>query len=189
MALETLQAEVGSPTDMNVSLFDLILPPYEWSQIFKTASDKDVQKMALSIKTYGLLHRITVWDNGQGKFIILGGLTRYAAFRFLYHSTNDEKWAYIPASVFGNDQIDRLDAKRIFLISNTDQRRSSIREIINAYYHLLKIEKQRAYYGSGIFARDAAAKEAQVAPSKFSMYLKLKNLIPELKEKRRRGKC
>jgi len=67
MALENLQTAVGSPADMLIPLKDLILPPYDWTQIFKTASDKDVQKMALSIKTYGLLHRITVWDNGHGK--------------------------------------------------------------------------------------------------------------------------
>ena len=91
MALDTLQKAVGSPTDMDVSLFDLILPPYEWSQIFKPASHQDIQKMALSIKTYGLLHRLTVWEREGGKYLILGGLTRYAAIRELYYKRKEKQ--------------------------------------------------------------------------------------------------
>ena len=180
VGIENLNAIIGTPADMSVNIFDLIVPPYEWTQIFKSPSKKDIRKMALSIETYGLLHRVTLWDNGHNKFIILGGLTRIAAFHYLYDSTNNDKWQFIPAAVYAHDQIDMLDAKRIFIISNTDQRRTSTRDTINAYYHLIKLEKQKAFYGSGIFARDAAAKLANVPSATFSMYLKLMNLIPQL---------
>ena len=114
--------------------------------------------------------------------MVLGGSTRAAAYRFLYNTTKDKKWAEIPAQVYAADQIDRIDAKRIFIVSNTDQRQMTTHNVAQAYYNLIKLEKQRAFYGSGIFSRDAAAKQANVSPTTFNNYLKLIKLITPLLE-------
>lgn len=178
--LDALNSIVGEPVEQDIPLSSLIPPPSDWSDIFKKADKKDVEKMAASIYKYGLLHRITLWENVNEKYMILGGSTRAAAFRFLYNKTHDEKWLNIPAKVYEPNQIDRIDAKRIFIVSNTDQRQMSTQNIAQAYYNLIKLEKQRAFYGSGIFSRDAAAKQANVSPTTFNNYLKLINLITPL---------
>ena len=178
--LDALNAVIGEPVEMEIPLTSLIPPPSDWSDIFKKADRKDIEKMAASIYKYGLLHRITLWQNVHEKYIILGGSTRAAAYRFLYNTTKDEKWATIPAKVYAPKQIDRIDAKRIFIVSNTDQRQMTTQNIAQAYYNLIKLEKQRAFYGSGIFSRDAAAKQANVSPTTFNNYLKLIKLITPL---------
>ena len=179
-SLDALNSIVGTPIEMEVPLTSLIPPPSDWSDIFKKADTKDIQKMAASIYKYGLFHRITLWQHMNGKYMILGGSTRAAAYNFLYNTTKDEKWAEIPAQVYAANQIDRIDAKRIFIVSNTDQRQMTTHNIAQAYYNLIKLEKQRAFYGSGIFSRDAAAKQANVSPTTFNNYLKLIKLIAPL---------
>ena len=180
--LDALNSIVGVPIEREVPLASLIPPPSDWSDIFKKADEKDIKKMAASIYEYGLLHRVTLWQNANDKYIILGGSTRTAAYRFLYNTTKDKKWSAIPAKVYAADQIDKIDAKRIFIVSNTDQRQMSTQNIAQAYYNLIKLEKQRAFYGSGIFSRDAAAKQANVSPTTFNNYLKLIKLITPLLE-------
>ena len=178
--LDSLNSVVGLPIEKEVELNNLIFPPSEWIEIFKKASEPDIKKMAASIYQYGLFHRITLWERGDDKYMILGGATRYTAYRYLYKITAEEKWSKIPAKIYTRKQIDEIDAKRIFIISNTDQRQMSTRNIANAYYNLLKLEKEKSFYGSGIFSRDAAAKQANVSPATFNNYLKLLELIPEL---------
>lgn len=178
--LDALNSIIGEPVERDVPLSSLIPPPSDWSDIFKKADKKDIEKMAASIYKYGLLHRITLWQNLNDKYIILGGSTRAAAYRFLYNKTKDEQWSEIPAKVYAHDQIDKIDAKRIFIVSNTDQRQMSTQSIAQAYYNLIKLEKQRAFYGSGIFSRNAAAKQANVSPTTFNNYLKLIKLISPL---------
>ena len=185
--LSELNSVVGVPVEREIPLSSLIPPPSDWADIFKKADKKDIEKMAASIYRYGLLHRITLWENANEKYMILGGSTRAAAFRFLYSTTKDEKWAKIPAKVYAPNQIDKIDAKRIFIVSNTDQRQMTTKNIAQAYYSLIKLEKERAFYGSGIFSRDAAAKQANVSPTTFTNYLKLIKLISPLLEEIDKG--
>ena len=182
ISLSALNSVVGLPVESDIELEKLIEPPKEWTDIFTKASELDIQKMAASIYQYGLLHRITVWQQDNEKFIILGGMTRTAAFRYLYKFTLDKKWSSIPAKIYSENQLDEIDAKRIFIVSNTDQRQMSTKNISFAYYNLIKLEKERAFYGSGIYSRDAAAKQANVSPTTFNNYLKLVDLYPPLLE-------
>ena len=187
--LSSVNSVVGQPQEMQVDVNVLTNPPEEWTKNFTSASDTEIQKMAMSIYKYGLLHRITVWQRDEENFMILGGMTRTAAFKYLYKITNDEKWLKIPARVYAADQIDEIDANRIFIVSNTDARQMSTKNIAFAYYNLIKLEKQRAFYGSKIYSRDAAAKQANVSPATFSNYLKLIELYPPFFEEIDNGNC
>ena len=180
---------VGQPQEMEIEIDSLIAPPEDWIKNFAVASDIEIQKMAMSIYKYGLLHRITVWQQADNNFMILGGMTRTAAFKYLYEVTGDKKWLKIPAKVYMADQIDKIDANRIFIISNTDSRQMSTKNVAFAYYDLIKLEKQRAFYGSKIYARDAAAKQANVSPATFNNYLKLIELYPPLFDEIDNGNC
>lgn len=180
---ETLQVDqlnkvVGEPTEMDVQLQLLKKVPEEWN-CFPTATTDDIIKMCASIEKYGLLHRITLWEQ-DGGYIILGGNTRAACYSYLYSQTKDEKYSAIPALVYNNAQLTEIDAHRIFIVSNTDQRKMSAMTISRAYADLLKLEKEKAFYGSGRFARDAAAEQAGVGHSSFARYLHLLQLYPPL---------
>ena len=188
-SLDNLNTVVGEPKEMQVSLKSLVLPPEDWTTIFSQASSSDIQKMAASIYQYGLLHRITVWQQSDDSFMILGGITRTAAFKYLYEITNDEKWLSIPAKVYATDQIDKIDANRIFIVSNTDARNMTVKNVAFAYYNLIKLEKQRTFYGSKIYSLNAAAKQVNVAPSTFNNYLKLIELYPPFFDEIDNGNC
>jgi len=178
VSLSSLNSVVGQPEEIQVDINNLANPPEKWIKNFTAASDIEIQKMAMSIYKYGLLHRITVWQQEDGNFMILGGMTRTAAFKYLYEITNNKKWLKIPAKVYLAEQIDELDANRIFIISNTDARQMSTRSIAFAYYDLIKLEKRRSFYGSKIYSRDVAAKQVNVSPTTFNNYLKLIELYP-----------
>ena len=171
---------VGQAYDKDIETSLLIRANHEWD-LFPAPSRDTVYRMAASIDQYGLLHRITVWEQPDGKYMILGGHTRFEAFKWLADNTHEPKYDKIPARVYKADQLTEDDAHRIFLVSNTDQRTLSASVIANAYMDLLKLEKEHAFYGSGIYSRVAAAKQADVSTTTFNLYLAFGKLIPELK--------
>ena len=56
--LDALNAVIGEPVEMEIPLTSLIPPPSDWSDIFKKADRKDIEKMAASIYKYGILRRL-----------------------------------------------------------------------------------------------------------------------------------
>ena len=186
--LEPLKQIVGDMSELDIPREHIIMPYPEWAQRFPAATADDIKKMAASIYRYGLLHRITVWEKDEGKYMILGGSTRTAAFDYLFEVTGDGKYKTIPCKVYQRNQIDEIDAHRIFLISNTDQRLMSLRTVTGAYYDLISLEKQKSFYGSGIYSRDAAAKQANVSPTTFTRYLSIgQKLYPPLFDEANEG--
>ena len=65
----------------------------------------------------------------------------------------------------------------------------STKNIAFAYYNLIKLEKQRSFYGSKIYSRDNAAKQVKVSPTTFNNYLKLIELYPPFFDEIDNGKC
>lgn len=170
---------VGEPFEDDIPVNMLYPVPKEWN-CFPTALEDDVLTMCASISKYGLFHRITLWQTDTNKYMILGGNTRTTCFRKLFEATEEKKWLKIPALIYKKEQLTEIDANRIFLVSNTDQRKMSTQIISTAYCDLMKLEKKNSFYGSGIFSRDAAAKQAKTSSTSFSRYLHLSNLIQPL---------
>lgn len=177
--LDAINEIVGIAHEENIPRELLIPAPDEWN-VFPPATEDNIIKIAASIYKYGLLHRVTVWKQANGKYMILGGHTRTSCFDYLYEATKEKRYRVIPARVYDFSQLSEDDAHRIFIVSNTDQRTMSLQTITAAYCDLIKLEKKKAFYGSGIYARDAAAKQANVAPSTFSRYISLQKLIEPL---------
>lgn len=180
-ATNNIDEVVGQAYDKDIETSLLIKAKPEWD-LFPAASRDTVYRMAASIDQYGLLHRITVWEQSDGRYMILGGHTRFEAFKWLADNTHKPEYDKIPARVYRADQLTEDDAHRIFLVSNTDQRSLSTSVVTNAYMDLLKLEQEHAFYGSGVYSRTAAAKQADVSESTFALYLSFRKLIPELKQ-------
>ena len=185
-----IDAKVGKSYDKDIETSLLIKADPRWNSVngtegthlFPEPSMDTVLRMAASISQYGLLHRITVWERPGDRYMILGGHTRFEAFQWLSDNTHDPAYDTIPARVYRADQLTEDDAHRIFIVSNTDQRTLSASAVANAYMALFQLETQNAFYGSGIYSRAAAAKQADVSLSTFNLYLSFGQLIPELRQ-------
>ncbi len=177
--LDAINSVVGQAHEEDVPRELLVPAPEEWN-CFPEASEDAKIKIAASIYQYGLFHRITLWKQKNGKYMILGGHTRTAAFDYIYDATLDEKYKKLPALVYDYDQLTDIDAHRIFIVSNTDQRNMSVKTLSEAYNDLMKLEKTKAFYGSGLYARDAAARQANISPSLFNRYIHLLKLSDKL---------
>lgn len=177
--LSGINRVIGNPKDEFVDRNFMDPAPDEWN-CFPRATEEAIERMAASIRTYGLLHRVSVWKRQNGRYMILGGHTRTACYDYLYGLTNEQQYKYVPCLVYDSEQLTETDAHRIFLSSNTDQRTMSASVISKAYFDLISLEKKQAFYGSGIYARNAAAEQANVSVGLFSRYLKLRDLVPGL---------
>ena len=177
--LDNIDVVVGKAVEQDIQRDLLDFAPEEWN-CFPTATNDTILKMATSIYSFGLLHRVTVWQMDNGRYMILGGHTRTTCYDYLYEATKDDKYKTVPCLVYEHNQLSEDDAHRIFIVSNTDQRSLSVKTTTLAYCDLMKLEKKKAFYGSGIYSRDAAAKQANTTPTTFSRYLKLKDLDDKL---------
>ena len=184
-SLNTIDAVVGRPTEKLIPRELLVPAPEEWN-FFPKANDDKIREISESIRQYGLFHNITVWAQEDGKYMILGGHTRVACFDFLASPESGEedtaKWTKIPALVYGKDQISATDAKRIVIVSNTDQRDVSVAVRSKAYMNLFQLEREKAFYGSRFDPLLSAASQVKTSKTVFFRYLSLLKLIPELQE-------
>ncbi len=178
-SLETINRIIGDPQNEFVPRDKMDFAPEEWD-CFPKATEEAVGRMSASIQKYGLLHRVTVWRRPNGRYTILGGHTRTTCYDYLYKATKEDRYKYVPCLVYESEQLSEVDAHRIFLLSNTDQRAMPTSILTRAYCNLVELEKKQSFYGSGIYARTAAAKQANVSATAFGRYLKLRDLIPEL---------
>lgn len=179
-----LNEKVGKPDERLISRELLIPAPSGWN-CFPKATKAKIREISESIRQYGLFHNITVWEQADGSYMILGGHTRVACFDYLAGQDNGDlntKWSQIPALVYAKNQLTDIDAQRIIILSNTDQRELSAMTKARAYMNLLKLEKEKAFYGRYVDSMESAAALADVSRAGFYQYLCLLKLIPELQE-------
>ena len=190
-ALDTIDSVVGRPTEKEIPLELLVPAPTEWN-FFPKAGDDKILEMCESIDQYGLFHNITVWEQGNGTYMILGGHTRYACYEHLWNQADvpeeKQRWAKIPSLVYAKEQISEIDAKRIIIVSNTDQRDISAATKSRAYMNLFQLEREKAFYGSRFDPLASAASQADTSKTVFFRYLSLLKLIPELQDDVSNGK-
>lgn len=134
---------------MDIPLDKLVSAPRKWN-FFGQPNKVQYEDMVSSIYTYGLFHPITVWEQDNDKYMILGGHTRLSAFKDLYKVTSDKRFSTIPCNVYPKDKLDETDAKRIIILDNIAQRGNIItKDLARSYGELARLEKARGYYGSG----------------------------------------
>ena len=164
--------------------FETILPrdqlkpaPEAWNFFGKPEPDQ-YALIFQSIYKYGLWHPLTVWQQADGSYMILGGHTRNQAYQDLYDITPDEKYLSIPCKVYRHGQISETTARRIVILTNIAQRaqeKSRIR--IHCYTVMAQLEKQEAFYGSGTDVNTAVARLFGVSRIQVFRYRKLEHLI------------
>ena len=81
--------------------------PSEWN-FFGRPSPDQYALIFQSIYKYGLWHPITVWEQEDGHYMILGGHTRDLVYDELYQMTGDESYLKIPCKVYQHTQMVRV---------------------------------------------------------------------------------
>lgn len=154
--------------------------PDEWNFFRKPKADQ-YALIFQSIYKYGLWHPCTVWEQEDGTYMILGGHTRTLVYEELYEITHDEKYLQIPCKVYKHDQITAPTARRIVILTNIAQRAkedSAIR--IRCYSEMARLEKEEAFYGSGVDVNTAVSNLFGVSRSTVFFYRRLEKLIAPL---------
>lgn len=163
--------------------------PDEWNFFGKPNIDQ-YSLIVQSIYQYGLWHPLTVWEQDDGKYMILGGHTRDMAYGDLYTLTKDEKYLTIPCKVYKKEDLSPLDAQRIVILTNVAQRAQENPMVrVRCYVVMAKLEKQSARM------RDERIDVAEklcgifgVSRRQIFMYMRLTTLIPELMDELEKGK-
>lgn len=184
--LTDVDAFIGRPEEKLIPRELLVAAPNDWN-FFPPAPDTKIIEISESIRQYGLFHNITVWEQDDGKYMILGGHTRVACFDYLAKNPDEgedsSRWASIPALVYKKGQLTKEDAQRIIIVSNTDQRQISTAVRAESYKRLFELEKKNSFYGRHYRADLASATMAKVSLACFYRYLSLLKLIKPLQEK------
>ena len=151
--------------------------PSEWN-FFGRPSPDQYALIFQSIYKYGLWHPITVWEQEDGHYMILGGHTRDLVYDELYQMTGDESYLKIPCKVYQHTQISEVTARRIVILSNIAQRAQENPKLrIRCYCEMVRLEKMEAFYGSGIDTNAAVAKLFGVSRATVFFYRGLENLL------------
>lgn len=170
------------PSDFvaGIPLDKLVAAPKEWN-FFEPPNDEAWWNIVKTVHRYGLWNPITVWEQEDGTYMILGGHTRKRAFEYLYEETKDDRYLTIPATVYQKDTLDEDNARRIIILNNTAQRNRVPEKLRpRCFAELVELEKKKAFYGSGIDVKAAVAKASGTSRTTVFNYVNLKDLVPEL---------
>ena len=145
--------------------------------------DQKEEKIALlkeSILKDGLWHPITVWQQKDGSYMILGGHTRVSIYNELYEDTKDEKYRTIPCKIYKYEDLDETDAKRIVILNNVAQRgEMAIKCRTRCYVELARLTKEKAQ-GDRININEEVGKLTGTSKKTVIVYRKLANLNDDL---------
>lgn len=156
--------------------------PDEWNFFGRPRPDQ-YALIFQSVYKYGLWHPITVWEQEDGTYMILGGHTRDLVYDELYQMTNDPAYLQIQCKIYKRDSISEVTARRIVILTNIAQRAQENPKLrIRCYCEMARLEKMEAFYGSGIDTNAAVAKLFGVSRATVFFYRKLENLIDEFVE-------
>lgn len=180
--------EISGDTNVrNIKISDLISAPDEWN-FYKPLSDEKMSELIDSILKNGLLHPIVVWEQVDGKYMILAGHNRVRAYQYLYESSQDQTYAVIAALIKREKEITEEEAREIIIDTNWVQRQLSAieksRSIIEKYTVLRNksnYESKKGEYGQGRL-RDIVAEQYQISGRQVEEYRRLSRLITEFKE-------
>ncbi|MZQ74714.1 MAG: ParB N-terminal domain-containing protein [Peptoclostridium sp.] len=161
--------------------------PQEWN-FYKPLAEDKMDELIESIEQKGLLHPIVVWERAAeypepARYTILSGHNRVEAFRRLYESTGDRKYAVIMAHVKKPHEIDEEQAKEIVIDTNWVSRQLSAYEksqSIIRKYMILGSKEKKAH--ANILRRDIIAKEYNITGRQVDNYRKLSELIEPFQE-------
>lgn len=182
--LPQLMTEAAGPGEgaVELPLDSLHAARPDWNFYSPLSDDKMVELIA-SIRDNGLLHPIVVWRRPGQPDMVLSGHNRLEAFRRLYKTTGEEKYARIPCTL--RQDLTEEQAREIIVDSNWVQRNltpsEKARSICQKY--ALSGRKARAANGSEhLSTYEIIARQYGLSGRQIARYVKLGSLCPALLE-------
>lgn len=170
----------GDTNIRKIDTDDLVDAPSDWN-FYGSLSDSKMRELLESIESNGLLHPIVVWEQSQGKYMILAGHNRVKAYRILEEKSGGVDYRKIPALIKGIDEIDEDDAREIIIDTNWVQRVLSAVEKSKSIVEKYAVLEKKKKSGMGRI-RDIIAKEYEVTGRLVDEYRRLGNLRDEIKD-------
>lgn len=153
------------------------------NELNKSFSQEELEELAFSIKTVGLLHNlVAVYDPEKDMYRIISGERRWRAIGL--HYTPEEMKEDFPAGLptkIETATMDEVDEEIRLREANTDRgyTESEYRENINRLIELYKIKQQR---GENPNLAKIIAKKVNLSERQVQKYINIERLIPELDE-------
>lgn len=174
-------------SNMNLYRIDidkLVDAPRDWN-FFPPLDEAKFEELINSIQINGLLVPLVVWDQGNGKYMILSGHNRKRAYEVLYERTNnDKKYKSIFCMIKNENEIDIEDAKTIIIDTNFVQRElsTSIKSkcIMEKYRSLNRILGRKKYASKEKSISEIISEEYNIKKTQLFLYYKLGKLIPQI---------
>lgn len=167
--------EIIEKTGKNEQKIDLGLmddAPEEWNEDFPRLRDKQPSKyveLKMSIYNKGVLEPIILWEQENGRYMILSGHNRRDASRDIIEECKDEpgfdenKYRFIKSVVYSVDELTKEDAQEIIIDTNYVQREYTPRLLIAITRKRMNyMQKQRYSKGQSI---EQMAKEMNIKKS------------------------
>ena len=173
-----------------ILLKDLVPADEEWN-FFPAQNNGVLEELMKNIVVYGQLTPGIVWKQPNGKYIILGGHTRFQAIQKLHDifmNTGDEEQAkrfeYMDCNVYDFNELDEVEARKIIIFDNVIRRENSTAVKARSVIIMAKLEKDtrssRRPDTRRTRALDNVASVLGEPIGTIKDLYRLRNLIPEL---------
>ena len=177
---ESWEKEFPTAKVMMIPIEKLVAAPKEWN-FFKDLSEERFADLVFSIEKYGIQHNLVVQALENDTFQILSGHQRVKAFKKLFEATKDKKYQSVPCKVYAVGELSDEDARRIVIFTNTAQRGElSTKDYVQSVVELVRLEKNKAIYGSGVDVKEKVAKALEISRAEVFRYQNIADLVDEL---------
>lgn len=146
-------------------------------------ADKNIEELAESILTFGLIHYPRVKDNGDGKYVLTSGERRWRAIG-LIRKTHPEMYPTVPCT-YGDAVSDELDEEARLIIANRDTVDPTPEEDRKNIQRLYEIYEEKKSRGDKLPAGlvTTIANDLKVTPRQVQKFVAInQKLIPELQD-------
>ncbi|MBP3914460.1 ParB N-terminal domain-containing protein [Clostridium sp.] len=169
---------------------ELLIPAKKEWNFFSKLSEDQKNDLKMSILKNGLLHPLIVWEQPDGKYMILSGHNRYDIFSEIYeeqknnHPEVAKSYTKILAKVFSYDSLDEAKAEEIVIDTNYLNRKLSPMEIQKCIYRKYKNLGRKSKFDKSPVTRttDIIAEEYGLKSRMVANYIKLGDLIEDFEK-------
>ena len=142
---ERISVLYPSHYERQIPLEQLFPAPDAWN-FFPKPDHETMRRLMQSILDYGLLHPAIVWQQEDGRYMILGGHTRYRALKMLLQLFPQyvDSLGTMRCNVYDHDKLDENEARQIIIMDNTTQRQKEVKAVmITAVIQMGQLVKQQ----------------------------------------------
>lgn len=172
---------------ISIPLENLDEAPEAWNY-FPLPCLEVLKDIAKSIYSQGQLSPALVWEKDNGRYMILGGHTRFRILQFLkaQYPNEADRFSSMNCHVYGKDQIDDTEAQYLIITNNMTQRaREStsimVKSIIKAF-ELQKSITHRIWGETQERSNEIVAQNFGISPRSVDRLYRLRTLTPEVME-------